>query len=716
MPVAHDTLASSVVAEFVELGQDLGHFQFEGALQELPCAFTDDLVTREHRPVPSPSRGIVCSGRWEEVWHRMTGQNDYAALVRRSCRHHDWLPLRQPRPPRVIYGHPPERSPLALPPSRPPSPRKAFNPTRTGRLVDGSGSGNYIHAESVTLSSVTLVYEYKLAIVGSFVHNSIEVGELDNYWTRNRQVTRRRLLAGTGTAALGVTALLAGCGDDDSTSTPTAGVPSGSPSGTNIPTAAITPTGNLNIAIGGLPPTLDPHRTSGGGYFPYNWEAFEGLLSRDDDARIVPGLANSFEYNGDSTQLTLKLREGVQFHNGDPFTSEDVAFSLERLRTPDFKMAYAPNFDRITSTETPDPSTVTFKSSAPFPELHQLLDSYFYVVPKKYAITAPDFGTAPIGTGPYKVSQFAVDQAITFEAFDGYWGTKARTKTVVLRALPEASTRVSAFQSGEVDLIWGIPPQFIEQIKGNSALSLNQTPAVRVQFIMFNLRGQGNVAYKDPKVREAMNIAINRDQIAKVVFGGGATAGGWFAPRGIVGYKDADPYKYDVKKAKDLLTAAGFGEGLQIDALAYGSGGGLEVMFNGIIADWAKVGIQSTNRPLAADFVDVLRSHTAPLIGTTSQNVTYDGSSDLIRWLRSDGGYSISDGSLDADINKAAASGGAQREVALQSVFQQVYEKFLVIPIVEDGNVFAYSKAAVKAWPQILGWPYPRGYGRIVQA
>ena len=517
--------------------------------------------------------------------------------------------------------------------------------------------------------------------------------------------------------------MLAGCGDDDNGgSSPTTGASpaatGSAPAGSTATASAVTPSGNLNIAINGLPPTLDPHRTSGGGYFPYNWEAFEGLLSRDDNAKIVPGLATSFEYNPDSTELTLKLRQGVQFHNGDAFSSEDVVFSLERMRTAEFKMAYAPNFARITAVETPDASTVKFKCSAPFPELHQLLDSYFYVAPKKYLSTgsnASSFGTTPVGTGPYKVSQFAVDQAITFEAFDGYWGTKARTKKVVLRNLPEASTRTSALQSGEVDLIWGIPPQFLEQIKGNSGLSLNQTPAVRVQFIMLNLRGQGNAAFKDVRVREAMNLAINRDQIAKVVFGGGATPGGWFAPKGLVGYKQTDPYKYDAKRAKDQLVAAGFGDGLQIDALAY-STGSPEAMYNGVIADWAKVGIKSTNRPLGADFVDVLLSHAAPMIATQSQNVTYDGGADLIRWLKTTGAYSISDGSLDADIDKAATAGGAARETALESVFQKVYDQFLVIPIVEDGNVFAYRKAAIKEWPQILGWPYPRGYGRIVRA
>jgi peptide/nickel transport system substrate-binding protein len=368
--------------------------------------------------------------------------------------------------------------------------------------------------------------------------------------------------------------------------------------------------------------------------------------------------------------------------------------------------------------DTPDAQTVTFKSKTPFPELHQYLDSYFYVVPKKYLSTGNNestFGTNPVGTGPLKVSRFATDEVIEFEAFADYWGTKSQTQKVRLRALPEASSRIAGLQSGELDLIWDLAPQFFEQVKSNQDFELVFSPAVRVRFIMLNLRGQGNEAFKDPRVREAMNLAINREQIAKVVFGGAARPGGWFAPKGITGHKEAEAYKYDEKRAKEQLAAAGFADGLEIDPLAYASADP-EAMYNGVLADWAKVGIKSTNRPLGADFVDVLRSHTVPMIATQSQNVAYDGASDLIRWLRSDGGYSISDGSLDSDIDNAADQGGKEREAALQTVFERVYKEFLVVPIVETDNVFAYRKDRIKDWPQIQGWPYPRNYGRIEKA
>jgi hypothetical protein len=104
------------------------------------------------------------------------------------------------------------------------------------------------------------------------------------------------------------------------------------------------------------------------------------------------------------------------------------------------------------------------------------------------------------------------------------------------------------------------------------------------------------------------------------------------------------------------------------------------------------------------------------MIATQSQNVSFDGASDLIRWLHSDGGYSVSDGSLDAEIDRAAIAGGDARAAALESVFERVYREFLVIPIVETDNVYAFRKDRVKQWPQIQGWPYPRNYGRIVRA
>jgi peptide/nickel transport system substrate-binding protein len=537
---------------------------------------------------------------------------------------------------------------------------------------------------------------------------------LDNYWMRKKKLSRRSMLATGAATAVGAAALAVGCGGDDDS--PSSG---GDTPGTGTEaTGTGAPSGQLAIAIDVLPPTLDPHRTSGGGYFPYNWEPFEGLLGRDDNGQIVPGLAESHAYNEDLTELTLKLRSGVVFHNGDAFTSEDVAFSLERLRTPDFKMAYAPNFARIESVETPDAQTVTFKSSEPFPELHQYLDSYFWVVPKKHLLSSEGeqtFGTNPVGTGPLKVTNFATDSSIQFEAFEQYWGEKAHTAQVTLRSLPEASTRIAGLQAGELDLIWGLQPQFFDQVKGNSDFQLEFSPAARVRFVMLNLRGQGNPAYADPRVREALNIAINREQIAKVVFGGAARAAGWFAPKGVVGHQESAPYPYDQDRAKELLAQAGFANGLEIDALQYWNVDP-EAMYNGIIADWAKVGVKSTNRPLGADFTDVLRSHTVPMIATQSQNVSFDGASDLIRWLHSDGGYSVSDGSLDAEIDRAAIAGGDARAAALESVFERVYREFLVIPIVETDNVYAFRKDRVKQWPQIQGWPYPRNYGRIVRA
>lgn len=542
---------------------------------------------------------------------------------------------------------------------------------------------------------------------------------MSSYWD-NRSLSRRRVLAGGAVvSAAGIAVGIVGCGDDSSggtTPSATFGSQGKNTTTASSPTVAA-PTGELTIAISALPPTLDPHRTSGGGYFPFNWETFDGLLQRDGQGKIVPGLAKSYEYNADFTELTLKLRDGVKFHNGDAFTSEDVAFSLDRLRTPAFKMAYAANFARIASVQTPDPLTVTFKSSKPFPELHQYLDSYFYVVPKAYAASAGDsFSTKPVGTGAYKVTGFTADNVIEFEANAQYWNYTPGTQKVHLKALAEPSTRVAALQSGDASLIWDIPPQFFEQLKGDSKLSLVFSPAARVQFIMMNLRGQGNKAYTDPRVREALNISINRDQIGKVVYGGSAVGGGWFAPKGVTGHKDAAPYPYDPQRAKDQLAAAGFANGLEIDPLIYAASASTEPMFNGIIADWAKVGIKSKNNGLGADFIDSLLSHKAPLLATTSQNVSFDGAADLIRWLRSDGGYSISDGSLDADIDKASAAGGNDREKALEGVFQKVYDSYMVIPIVENGNVYAFRKDRIKDWPQILGWPYPRGYGRIVKA
>ena len=233
---------------------------------------------------------------------------------------------------------------------------------------------------------------------------------------------------------------------------------------------------------------------------------------------------------------------------------------------------------------------------------------------------------------------------------------------------------------------------------------------------MFNLKGNGKSAYQDARsVREAMNLAINRDQIVKVVYGGAAQSGSWFAPKGIVGHKDAPAYPYDPQRAKARLSEAGFANGLDVDPLSYPSAP--EEMYNGVIADWAKVGIRSTNRKLTTDYVSInCRPARRGSCHPSAQNVTYDGAADLVRWFRSIGSYSIMDNRLDQPIDQASAAGGDQPAAALQGVFQQIFDGYLIIPLVETQGVYAFRKDRIKDWPQILSWNFPRGYGQIIRA
>src|SRR2546428_9953213 len=225
----------------------------------------------------------------------------------------------------------------------------------------------------------------------------------------------------------------------------------------------------LVVAQGGDISKFDPHFSTSSNDIRVSFNLFDNLTSRHPDGKLYPGLATEWKLQGQTT-WTLKLRQGVKFHNGDPFTSADAKFSIERTYDPAVKTMVATALATIDRIEAPDPYTLVVHTKKPDPLLPARLAFYGGpIVPKKYieAVGNDAFNAKPIGTGPGSFGSWVKDDRAVFDAYGGYWGGKIDVDRWIMRAIPETAPRIAALLKGETDVIVQVPPDQGERINGN---------------------------------------------------------------------------------------------------------------------------------------------------------------------------------------------------------------------------------------------------------
>src|SRR2546425_4413505 len=230
------------------------------------------------------------------------------------------------------------------------------------------------------------------------------------------QVTRRELLKGA--AALGVSAT--------------------APGALTPARAQTTQKRELVVAQGGDISKFDPHFSTSSNDIRISFNLYDNLVSRHPDGKLHPGLATEWKLTG-QTQWTFKLRSGVKFHNGDPFSSSDVKASIERTYDPAAKTRVSTVFSTIDHIDAPDPATVVFHTKKPDPLLPARLAFYGgQIVPEKDLKSAgPDtFNQKPVGTGPSRLVAWTKDDKAVLEANPGYWGRRGGRRRPILRAVP----------------------------------------------------------------------------------------------------------------------------------------------------------------------------------------------------------------------------------------------------------------------------------------
>jgi peptide/nickel transport system substrate-binding protein len=339
--------------------------------------------------------------------------------------------------------------------------------------------------------------------------------------------------------------------------------------------APAAPEGKVVIAQGVDPSSLDAMNQQETPASVVATHIYDTLVERDQTLKVVPALAVELPKLLAPTVWEIKLRKGVKFHNGEDFNADSVKYSLERVKEP--AMRGSSNFKPIDRVEIVDPYTVKVHTTKPWPifvvALTQPQASMY--PPKAYAgKDSPYISKNPIGTGPYRLVRWSKDEEILLEAVPNHWRGPARIKNVVFRPIPDDAVRVAALQNGEVDVAVNIPPHMANIIANHPKIYLTTAPSVRTIQLMFytaqydtqnKLVGPYQGPTVDKRVRQAITLALDVDEIIKGVLDGKAQRVATMLPSMHFGYDPSlKPVKQDVAKAKKLLAEAGFPNGLEI--------------------------------------------------------------------------------------------------------------------------------------------------------
>ena len=330
----------------------------------------------------------------------------------------------------------------------------------------------------------------------------------------------------------------------------------------------------LRIAVQMNPVSQEPVDAASNVAFRNNFSIHETVLALDmrGDFSVKPNLATSWTWIS-PTVLEMKLRPGVIFHDGREMTADDVAFSFgpERLLNKDAPgyPTYRTNFTSLDHVEVVDPLTVRFVTKFQDPIFLQRLASYAAVVISKDAWQKnggnwTTWRQKPVGAGPYKVESYTANESVVLAAHDQAYRGKPAAKRVTLRIVPEVSSRIAGLLAGDYDIATDLPPDQLSVVTASTDHEIVGGPVPNNRILFFD---KNNPALKDPRVRQALILAIDRQAIVDTIWNGRTKVpnGLQFELYGPVYLKDYPAYKYDPDQAMQLLKDAGYnGEEIEV--------------------------------------------------------------------------------------------------------------------------------------------------------
>ncbi len=445
---------------------------------------------------------------------------------------------------------------------------------------------------------------------------------------------------------------------------------------------------SITVAIGSEPSTLDPQLRDDGGERQVNDNIYETLMARTATGELVPGLAADHPTQIDELTWEFKLREGVTFHNGEPFNADSVVASVTRVIDPANNSEQMAYFGTIAGAEKVDDLTVRITTTGPDP----ILPSRMYwmkMIPPTYA-TEGDLAGAPVGTGPYRFVSWNRGTDITIEANPDNWGQEPQIDSVTYRFVTEPGTRLSGLMAGEFDLITNLLPEFTTTVPKFAAVPGLETSV----FVL----GVDNELTSDPRVREALNLAIDRQAMADSLFLGYATvAQGHHVNPAAFGFNDEiEPYAYDPERARALIEEAG-ATGKTIDV--YGESGRWlkdREQIEAVAAYWAEIGLApEIHIEEFSQYLDTLMGDgpRPDSIFIANSNELLDADREASFIYHMDGAAaSNSDAEMAAMIDEARVTTDVEaREALYHEVFQKGHDLNYTVPLFNLQDIYGMS-------------------------
>jgi len=391
---------------------------------------------------------------------------------------------------------------------------------------------------------------------------------------------------------------------------------------------------------------------------------------------LTPSLAESWTVSPDQRTYEFKLRQGLKFHNGDPFTAEDVKFSFHRAKGAKLLQ------DKVQEVVIVDPHRVRFVLHEPWPDFMTFYGTFAtsaaWIAPKKYIeqVGVDGFKKAPVGLGPYKFVSHTPGVELVMEAFEGYWRKTPSVKRLVYKSVTEATTRLAMLKRGEVDIAYLLDATLAEEVKRDPNLKLAFSGGIGTYYLDFLDQWDPKSPWHDKRVRLAASLAIDRRGISQAETLGASRPTGNIVPRTFEFAIALEPHPYDPAKAKQLLAEAGYPSGFDAGDLhpwpPYFSTG------EAIVSNLAAVGIKTRLRTMErAAFYSALASKKLKGICICIDAVYGNASSRLSQIVPAEGAYAYG---AYPDIEtlyrqQAQELDKKKRATMLAQIQQQLYDR-----------------------------------------
>ncbi len=309
--------------------------------------------------------------------------------------------------------------------------------------------------------------------------------------------------------------------------------------------------------------TLDPYDANDTLTQAASKSFYQGLFGFDKDMKLVNVLAESYEASKDGLTYTIKLKKGVKFHDGTAFDAAAVKANLDRVTNPANKLKRYTLFNRVAKTEVVDAGTVKITLKEPFSPFINVLahPSAVMISPAALQKYGKDIAFHPVGTGPFEFVEWKQTDYLKGKKFAGYWKHGyPKIDTITWKPVVDNNTRAAIMQTGEADFAFSIPFEQATVLKGSPKVDLIASPSIIQRYLTMNTMVK---PFNDPRVRQAINYAINKEALAKVAFAGYATPSDGVVPAGVDYAEKLGPWPYDPAKARALLKEAGYPNGFE---------------------------------------------------------------------------------------------------------------------------------------------------------